>query len=158
MWFQGSAAGEFLWTVLVSAIPVLEIRGGIPFGMAQGLSLPAAYLASLIGNMLPVPFIILFARKVFLFLRRHFPRLGTWVDRMERRAWEKSRKVQDYEMWGLFILVAIPLPGTGAWTGSLIAALMDMRLRRAVPVILLGVAVAGLIVSLITVGAFGVFS
>ena len=156
-WFHTSAAGEFVLTALVSMLPVLEIRGGIPFGTALGLSIKEAFLASLVGNMLPVPFIILFVRKIFVFLRKHFARLGAWVDRLEKRAWEKSRKVQQYQAWGLFLLVAIPLPGTGAWTGALIAALLDMRLRRAVPVIFAGVVTAGLIVSLITVGAFGIF-
>lgn len=157
-WFHMSAAGEFVLTALVSMLPVLEIRGGIPFGTALGLGIEEAFLASLVGNMLPVPFIILFVRKIFAFLRRHFVRLGAWVDKLEKRAWEKSQRVQQYQMWGLFLLVAIPLPGTGAWTGALIAALLDMRLRRAVPVILAGVVTAGLIVSLITVGAFGIFA
>ena len=157
-WLHTSAAGEFILTALVSMLPVLEIRGGIPLGTALGLSVSEAFLASLIGNMLPVPLIILFIRKVFAFLRRHFAHLGAWVDRLEKRAWEKSQRVQQYQAWGLFVLVAIPLPGTGAWTGALIAALLDMRLRRAVPVILAGVVTAGIIVSLITVGAFGVFA
>lgn len=157
-WLHGSSSGGFLWTMLVSAVPVLEIRGGIPFGLTLGLPMSTAYIASLLGNMLPVPFIILFTRKIFFFVRKRFPRLGAWVDHLERRAWEKSRKVQDYELWGLFILVAIPLPGTGAWTGALIAALMDMRMRRAVPVIFAGVAAAGVIVSLLLAGAFGVLA
>lgn len=156
-WLHSSAVGEFILTALFSMLPVLEIRGGIPFGAALGLSVNEAFCAALIGNMLPVPLIILFARRVFGFLRRYFVRLGAWVDMLEKRAWEKSRKVQEYQSWGLFILVAIPLPGTGAWTGALIAALLDMRLRRAVPVILAGVAAAGLIVTLITAGAFGIF-
>ena len=157
-WFHTSAAGELVLTALVSMLPVLEIRGGIPFGTALGLTVGEAFCAALIGNMLPVPIIILFIRKVFTFLRKHFARLGAWVDRLEKRAWEKSQKVQQYQMWGLFLLVAIPLPGTGAWTGALIAALLDMRLRRAIPVIFAGVVAAGLIVTLITLGAFGIFA
>ena len=154
-WMHSSAAGEFLLTALVSMLPVLEIRGGIPFGTALGLPVTTAYIAALIGNMLPVPIIILCIRKVFAFLRRRFTRLGAFVDRLEKRAWEKSRSVQKYQSWGLFVLVAIPLPGTGAWTGALIAALLDMRLRRALPVIFAGAAAAGLIVALLTVGAVG---
>ena len=157
-WLHSSVVGKFVFTALVSMLPVLEIRGGIPFGTALGLSVDRAFSAALVGNMLPVPFIILFVRKIFAFLRGHFSRLGAWVDRLEKRAWEKSQKVQKYQSWGLFALVAIPLPGTGAWTGALIAALLDMRMRRAVPVIFAGVVTAGVIVALLTLGAFGIFS
>ena len=141
-----------LLTMLVSMIPIIELRGGVPFGVALGLEVQQAFAAAVIGNLIPVPFIMLFVRRVFLFIRRHIPKLGHLVERLEQKAWAKSDKVQKYELWGLLLFVAIPLPGTGAWTGSLIAALLDMRLRRAVPVIVLGVFIAGAIVTSLTYG------
>ena len=153
-WFHTAAAGEFLLTMLISMVPVAELRVGVPAGVAMGLPIPMALLAGVLGNLLPVPFAILFIRKLFKWVRVHIPRLGSFVDRLERRAYEKieSKNLLRYEAWGLFLFVAIPLPGTGAWTGSLIAALMDMRLKSAIPVITLGVVVAGLIMTALTYG------
>jgi uncharacterized membrane protein len=102
--------------------------------------------------MVPVPFIIVFIRSIFKWLRTRSAGLDRWVTKMENKASLKAEKVQKYEKFGLFIFVAIPLPGTGAWTGALIAAMLDMRLKSAVPMILLGVIIAGLIVTLLTVG------
>ena len=153
-WLHSTAAGEFLLTMLISMVPVLELRGGIPAGVAMGLPIPTALLAAVLGNMLPVPFVILFIRKIFKWVRVHIPRLGSFVDRIEARAYAKmqnGRRVR-WEAWGLLLFVAIPLPGTGAWTGSLIAALMDLRLKNAVPVIFLGVLIAGLIITALTYG------
>ena len=147
-----TVGGEMLLTMLVSMIPVIELRGGVPFGVALGLPVQQAFAAALVGNLLPVPFIILFVRRIFQWIRTYLPKFGDWIDRLERKAWAKSDKVQKYELWGLLLFVAIPLPGTGAWTGSLIAALMDMRITRAVPVIVLGVLIAGVIVTSLTYG------
>lgn len=155
-WLENSACGEFLLTLLVSMLPVLELRGGVPFGVALGLPVPTAFIAALIGNMLPVPFIILFVRRVFQWIRRRFPRLGAKVDGLEERAREKGEKVQKYQTWGLLLLVAVPLPGTGAWTGALVAALLDMRLKKAVPVIFAGVLIAGVIVTALTYGVVSI--
>ena len=152
LWLHGTVGGEFLLTMLISMLPVVELRGGLPAGVAMGLPLSAAFLAAFLGNMLPVPFIILFARRIFEWVRIHVPRLGRWVDKLEQKAWSKSDKVVQYQTWGLLIFVAIPLPGTGAWTGALIAALLDLRLKRAVPVIMLGVLIAGILISILTYG------
>ena len=152
LWLHETAAGEALLTMLISMLPVVELRGGLPAGVAMGLPIPAAFLASLIGNMIPVPFVILFARPLFKWIRVHIPKLGGLVSRLENRAKAKSADVLRYQTWGLLIFVAIPLPGTGAWTGALIAAVLDMRLKRAVPVIFLGVVIAGLIITLLTHG------
>ena len=152
LWLHETAAGEALLTMLISMLPVVELRGGLPAGVAMGLPIPAAFLASLIGNMIPVPFVILFARPLFKWIRLHIPKLGGFVSRLENRAKAKSADVVRYQMWGLLIFVAIPLPGTGAWTGALIAAVLDMRLKRAVPVIFLGVVIAGCIITLLTHG------
>lgn len=155
---ETTAAGKYLTTVLVSMAPVIELRGGVPFGVALGLPVGGAFMAALLGNMLPVPFIVLFVRRAFFWIRKRLPRLGRWVDRLEKRAWEKSDQVLRYQTWGLLIFVAIPLPGTGAWTGALIAALLDMRLKKAVPVIFLGVLIAGLIVTGLTYGVVSIFA
>lgn len=155
---ETTEAGKYLATVLVSAVPVIELRGGVPFGVALGLPVGGAFCAALLGNMLPVPFIVLFVRRVFFWIRRRLPRLGRWVDRLEQRAWEKSDQVLRYQTWGLLIFVAIPLPGTGAWTGALIAALLNMRLKKAVPVIFAGVLIAGLLVTGLTYGAVSIFA
>ena len=131
--------GKALMTFFISMVPVLELRGAIPFGTAYGLPLWAAILISIVGNLVPVPFIIIFIRKIFAWLRRKNQKLDHLVTRLEIRAEKKSDVVQKYAFWGLFVLVAIPLPGTGAWTGALVAAMLDMRLKRAFPAIALGV-------------------
>ena len=152
LWLHQTPAGEFLLTMLISMIPIAELRVGIPAGVAMGLPIPTALLAAVIGNLIPVPLIVLFVRKVFKWIRVHIPRLGSFVTRMELRAYAKSRNINQYTAWGLLLFVAIPLPGTGAWTGSLIAAVMDLRLKSAVPVITLGVMIAGLIITALTYG------
>lgn len=133
-------------------VPVLELRVSIPVGCSLGLSAWQCAFAAIIGNMIPVPFIILFIRKVFDFLRRHWASLSRLVDRLEAKAEKKKPLVQKYAILGLTLLVAIPLPGTGAWTGALVAAMLDIRLKRAVPCILLGVVIAAIIVTMISYG------
>lgn len=156
-WLTGSQAGNLILTALVSMLPVVELRGGIPFGVGLGLSLRSAYLASVAGNLLPIPFIILYLRSVFQWMRRRSPRLDRVVSSLERRAHLKGRRVTRYRWLGLLLLVAVPLPGTGAWTGALVAVFLDMRLRSAFPVILAGVLLAGLAVSALTFGAITLF-
>ena len=155
-WLNNSISGEFVFTVLVSMLPVVELRGGIPFGVGMGLSLPLAVIASVIGNMLPVPFLILFTRKVFEWMREKLPRLDKFVTALETRAQNKMGVVKKYRFWGLLILVAIPLPGTGAWTGALIAAIMNLRLKKSFPAIFIGVLIAAAIVSLVTLGIISI--
>ena len=151
-WLTDTMAGEFTLTVLVSMIPVVELRGGIPFGAAAGLPVWAACIAAVIGNLIPAPFIIVYIRRIFQWMREKMPRLNRMVDALERKAHLKGQKVSKYKYLGLAIFVAIPLPGTGAWTGSLAAAFLDMPLRRAIPSIVAGVVVAGLAISILTFG------
>ncbi len=153
LWLHGTQLGKLLLTFFISMLPVIELRGGLPAGVAMGLPIPAAFLAALLGNMLPVPFVIAFIRPLFRWVRTHIPALGNFVTKLEKRAYAKSRDVRKYETWGLLLFVAIPLPGTGAWTGALIASVLNMRIKRAVPVILLGVVIAGLIMTALTCGA-----
>lgn len=156
-WLTTDLNGEFVLTMLVSMIPVVELRGGIPFGVAAGLPVWAAYLAAVIGNLLPVPFIVVYIRRVFQFMRQHMPRLNSVVDKMEQKAHLKSASVLKYQYLGLAIFVAIPLPGTGAWTGALVAAFLDMRLKKAMPSIVGGVLSAGLIISILSYGVKSLF-
>ncbi len=149
--------GKIFTTFFISMVPVVELRGAIPIATASGLDLWLAILVSIVGNMIPVPFIILFIRKIFEWMRAISKKLDKVVLTMEQKA-EKNRKVVDrYKFWGLFILVAIPLPGTGAWTGALVAAMLEMRLKDAIPAIFLGVVGAGLIVALVTGGVLAAF-
>ena len=156
-WLTTDLNGEFILTLLVSMIPVVELRGGIPFGVAAGLPVWAAYLAAVIGNLIPVPFIVVYIRRIFMFMRQHMPRLNSVVDKMEQKAHLKSASVLKYQYLGLAIFVAIPLPGTGAWTGALVAAFLDMRLKKALPSIAGGVLSAGLIISILSYGVKSFF-
>ena len=151
-WLTDTMAGEFTLTILVSMIPVVELRGGIPFGVAAGLPVWAAFLAAVIGNLIPVPFIIVYIRRIFQWMRRRLPRLDGLVDALERKAHLKGKRVNKYKYLGLALFVAIPLPGTGAWTGSLAAAFLDMPLRRALPSVIAGVLTAGMVISILTYG------
>lgn len=137
-------------------LPVIEIRGAIPVGVAAGLQPWLAFFVGFIGNMLPVPALILLVRKVLQWLKKHdiLVKFTAWL---ENKGSKGAQTVQKYSFWGLFVLVAIPLPGTGAWTGALVASLLDMRLRRALPSIALGVLVAGLIVLAVTYGVVAIF-
>ena len=156
-WLTTDLNGEFILTLLVSMIPVVELRGGIPFGVAAGLPVWAAYLAAVIGNLLPVPFIVVYIQRIFMFMRQNMPRLNSVVDKMEQKAHLKSASVLKYQYLGLAIFVAIPLPGTGAWTGALVAAFLDMRLKKALPSIAGGVLSAGLIISILSYGVKSLF-
>ena len=148
---------NLLRTFLMAMVPVIELRGAIPYGVSQGLPLWHAIAVSILGNLLPVPFILLFIRRIFAWMRRHHEKLNALVTRLEARAEKKKKTVLRYQFWGLVILVAIPLPGTGAWTGALVAAMMDLRLKKALPAITLGVVIAAVVVSVITYGATVVF-
>ena len=142
-----------LITFLMAMVPVVELRGAIPYGVVAGLSVPEAFILAVLGNLAPIPFLVVFTRKVFEWLRTKSEWLDRLVRRLEAKADKNKELVQKYEFWGLVLLVAIPLPGTGAWTGALVAAMMDMRLKRAMPAIILGVIIAGVIVTTVTYGA-----
>lgn len=147
---------ELLLTFFTAMVPVLELRGAIPVGVAAGLPPAAACAAAILGNMVPVPFILLLVRRAFAWLR-NTKLLGEKITALERRAHLKGRVVRKYRLPGLVILVAIPLPGTGAWTGALVAALLDIRMRHALPAIFLGVVIAGVIITALTMGVVHLF-
>ena len=142
--------GKIVMTFLISMVPVVELRGAIPIAVAHGLPFWWAIPVVIIGNLVPVPFIIVFIKKIFAWLRTKSRWLENLVSRLENRAIGKIDTVKKYAFWGLFLFVAIPLPGTGAWTGSLIAAMMDMKVREAFPAIALGVLTAGAIITFLT--------
>ncbi len=156
-WLTDNPVGEFCFTAMVSMIPVAELRLGIPFGVARGLPVWAAYLAAVVGNVLPVPFIVVYIRRIFLWMRRRLPWLNSLVDKLERKAHLKGQTVNKYKYLGLLLFVAIPLPGTGAWTGSLAAAFLDMPLRKALPSIFAGIVIAGFAISILTFGVASLF-
>lgn len=154
----GADVGKYLATLIISMIPVIELRGAIPIGVSLGLSHAEAMCISIIGNMLPVPFIILFIRPIFRWMTRKSGKLARLAEKLEAKAEGKWDKIHRYQFFALTIFVAIPLPGTGAWSGALIAAVMNMRLRNALPSILLGVLIAGILVSGITYGFTSIFN
>lgn len=140
----------------MSMVPVLELRAAIPYGIASGLSIPMTYILAVIGNLIPIPILVVFTRKVFAWLQTKSEGLDRFVKRLEAKADKNKDIVEKSEFFGLMVLVAIPLPGTGAWTGALVAAMLNMRLKRAMPSIILGVIIAGIIVTAITCGAVAV--
>lgn len=138
----------------ISMLPVIELRGGMPIAAASGIPFWEAYLICVIGNMLPVPFLILFSKTVLSWLARQ-KKIGQFFQRIIDKADAKSKSLGKYELLGLCLFVAIPAPGTGAWTGSLIAALLRMRVWQACLSILLGVMIAGFIMGGISYGVSG---
>ena len=154
--FLETMPGELLLTFATAMVPVLELRGAIPVGVAAGLSPAVACVTAILGNLVPVPFIMLLARRIFDWLRdtRWF---GPKIRWLEQRTHIKGRLVRKYRLPGLIILVGIPLPGTGAWTGALVAALLDIRLRSAIPAIFAGLIIAGAITTAVTMGVIHLF-
>ena len=143
-------------TMGVAMVPVLELRGAIPFGLALGLPTELVFLVAVVGNMIPVPAIILFIRHIFLWLRKH-PWWDKVITSIETKAHLKGRMVQKYRIPGLILLVAVPLPGTGAWTGALVASLLGIRMQIALPTIFLGVLIAGVLVTAASCGILALF-
>lgn len=144
--------GNLIMTFFIAMVPIAELRAAIPFAVANDINPFLTYMIVVIGNMVPVPFIIIFIRRIFKILREKSPKMDGCITRLEKKADIKAETVRKYEKFGLFLLVAIPLPGTGAWTGALVAAMLDMRLKSAIPMIFLGVCAAGGLVMLLTLG------
>ncbi len=144
--FQGMHLSNELVVFIVSMIPIVELRGAIPFGFVLDMNPWLLYFLAVIGNLLPIPFILMLIRPITRwFLKTKLLRpIGLWL---EAKVEKNKGKIEKYEFWGLCLFVAIPLPGTGAWTGALVAAFLDMRLKKALPPIILGVLIAGLIMT-----------
>lgn len=152
--FFSSRIPNEITVFIVSLLPVLELRGGLIAARILNMDVLKAFLFCYIGNMLPIPFILLFIRRIFDWFR-HMKHIGKVIHKLEKKADKHRGTIEKYGIWGLLLVVAIPLPGTGGWTGALVAAIMDMRIRRALPIIALGVFIAGLVVAGVSFGLFG---
>jgi len=150
--FKNEVPAELI-AFVVSLFPVLEIRGGMIAARILEIEFIKAFIICYVGNLIPIPFILFFIKKIFAFMRKN-KHLAKIVEKMEARSDKKKGTMEKYKEWGLLIFVAVPLPGTGGWTGALISALMDLRIKKSLPIIALGVFIAGLIMSLITYGIF----
>lgn len=143
--------GKELIVFLISLMPILELRGGLIAAALLGLNIVPAFIICIIGNLLPIPFILWFITPVFNKLKKT-KHLSKFVNKIEKKALSKKDKIEKAEFWGLFFFVGIPLPGTGGWTGSLIASLIDMDKKKAMLAITCGVLLAGLIVGSLSFG------
>ena len=136
---------------LISMLPILELRGGMVAAAVLHVNFWVAFPICVIGNMLPIPFELLFIRRVLEWLKktRLFRKMAL---KLEEKAQKKAqdKAIQKYKEWGLFVFVALPLPGTGAWTGGLVADVLDLRMKKALPIIAIGVITAGIIMAVIT--------
>ena len=160
-WFVthlGGKAAKELIIFIISMIPILELRGGILAAGPAFLNIPTwrAIPICLVGNLIPIPFILLLIRPIFAWLRktRLFRPL---VEKLEKKAMSKSDRISRYEFWGLVLFVGIPLPGTGAWTGTLAASILDMDFKSTIIAVMLGVLLAGIIMMVLSVAGFGMF-
>ena len=148
----GVNAGKIIGIFFISLLPVIELRGSIPIGYYQGLPWYTNMITSIIGNILPVPFILLFVVKVFEFMKKRNIMVNV-IEKIEKRAMSRSESIANKEFIGLMLFVAIPFPGTGAWTGALIAALLQFDRKKSFVYIFIGVLIAA---SLVTLGVYGV--
>lgn len=146
---------KYITVFFISMLPIVELRGAIPVGASMDLPFLANYVICVVGNILPVPFLILFAKGILEWLSK-FEKIGPFFAKIIRKADEKAKNLGKYELLGLFLFVAIPAPGTGAWTGSLIAAILRLRLVSAFLVIAAGVMASGLIMGIVSFGLFGI--
>ncbi len=157
--FGGWFLAEEFCVLICSMLPIIELRGAIPMAYAFGLPWWLAYILAIVGNMLPVPIILLFIKKFLTWASnskiKFLNKLANWLNRKV----EKNRpKIEKYAFWGLCIFIAIPLPTTGAWTGSLVAAMIDMKFWKAMLTAFVGVLLAGAIVTVIVYGGIGALS
>lgn len=139
---------------IISMIPILELRGGLIVSKLLQVPITTAIPICIVGNIIPIPFILLFIKQIFKLLKKIKLFRGI-IERLEKRAMSKSDNIKRYEFWGLVLFVGIPLPGTGAWTGSLIAALLDVDFKKAILAELLGIAIATVIMSFLSYGLLG---
>ena len=149
---------HYLWVFFVSMVPLIELRGAIPISQGLGLPLLPSYIVAVVGNMLPVPIIYLFARKV-LEWGADKPVIGKFFTFCIEKGHKAGAKLQEKVGRGLFValllFVGIPLPGTGAWTGTLAASFLDMDFKSTVTSVMLGVLLAGIIMGAVSAGLFG---
>lgn len=158
IWFAntlGKYVSKEVVIFIISMVPILELRGGLLVGSLLEVSILRAIPICIVGNIIPIPFILLFIKQIFKWLKKIKFCRGI-IERLEARAMSKSDNIKRYEFWGLVLFVGIPLPGTGAWTGSLIAALLEIDFKKAILAELLGIAIATVIMSIVSYGLLGV--
>ena len=157
--FFVNTLGAHLGVVICSMIPIIELRGAIPLGAALGLLWWQNYIFAVLGNMIPVPFILLFIKKIISWMEgcriKFFNKIGGWL---VRKAEKNREKIEKYSFWGVCFFVAVPLPVTGAWTGWLVAAMIGMKFWKALLSCLLGVMIAGVIMTLASYGVVAAFA
>ena len=154
-----NTVGEELCVLFCSMIPIIELRGAIPMGAIFGLPWWQSYILSVIGNMLPVPIILLFVKAVIVWMGKSRVKFFNRVaDFLNKRVEKRRGQIEKYSFWGVCLFVAVPLPVTGAWTGSLVAAMIDMKFWKALLSCLLGVMIAGVIMTLVSYGVLAVFA
>ena len=160
-WMTATAAGKFVTTFFISMLPIVELRAGLPYGIALGLDYPLALTAALVGNMIPVPIIYLFARKVLIWGmdKRYIGKFFTFcVNKGEHAGQKLTQKAGRGGLFlALLLFVGIPLPGTGAWTGTLAASFLDMGFKSATLSVCLGVVLAGIIMGVVSLTGVHVF-
>ena len=139
---------------IISMVPILELRGGLLAASVLNINITRALWICIVGNIIPVPFILLLITPIFNWLKQT-KTFRPMVEKMEARALSKREQVEKYEFWGLVLFVGIPLPGTGAWTGTLAASLLDMDFKSSVIAVMCGVVLAGVIMGLLSMGVFG---
>lgn len=158
IWFAntlGKYVSREIVVFIISMVPILELRGGLLVASLLDISITTAIPICIVGNIIPIPFILLFIKQIFKWLKK-VKFFKKYIEKLEARAMSKSDSIKKYEFWGLALFVGIPLPGTGAWTGSLIAALLDIDFKKAILAELLGIAIATIIMSIFSYGLLGV--
>ena len=157
VWFA-QTLGEYISAeavvFIISMIPILELRGGLLVSSLLQVPITTAIPLCIIGNIVPIPFILLFIKQIFKWMKK-IPLFEKLIVKLEDRAMGKSDSIKRYEFWGLALFVGVPLPGTGAWTGSLIAALLEIDFKKAVLSELLGIIMATVIMSIVSYGLLG---
>ncbi len=156
-WFievLGGRISRELVVFIISMVPILELRGGLLAASAFNIDIVKAIWICVVGNIIPVPFILLLITPIFQWLKQT-KLFRPMVEKLEKKAMGKSEQIEKYEFWGLVLFVGIPLPGTGAWTGSLIASLLGIKFRKAFPAVILGIVMATVIMSIVSYGLLG---
>lgn len=157
VWFAntlGRYVSRELVIFIISMIPILELRGGLLAASLLNVSITTAIPICIVGNIVPIPFILLFIKQIFKWLKK-VKFFKKYIEKLETSALSRSDNIKKCEFWGLVLFVGIPLPGTGAWTGSLIAALLDIDFKKAILAELLGIAIATIIMSIVSYGLLG---
>lgn len=150
----GGRISRELIVFIISMVPILELRGGLLAASLFNIDIVKAIWICVIGNIIPVPFILLLITPVFQWLKQT-KLFRPLVEKLESKAMGKSEQIEKYEFWGLVLFVGIPLPGTGAWTGSLIASLLGIKFKKAFPAVIVGILVATVIMSIVSYGLLG---